>query len=76
MSLTDFFRINLPYGMNKNENGEWMFFNREYMPLGWKESFTNENIIHNSSKTTIPIYAKYKGLTDAIILKKLAKATV
>jgi hypothetical protein len=29
MSLTDFFRINLPYGMNKNENGEWICFNRE-----------------------------------------------
>jgi hypothetical protein len=36
--LTDFFRINLPYGMQKNEKGEWMFFNREYVPLGWNES--------------------------------------
>lgn len=32
--MTDFFRINMPYGMQKNEKGEWMFFNREYSPLG------------------------------------------
>lgn len=31
---TDFFRMNLPYGMQKNEEGQWMFFNRYYKPLG------------------------------------------
>lgn len=70
MALTDFFRINLPYGMNKNSKGEWMLFNREYMPLGWKESVSDENVIHNSSDSKLPLYTKYKGLTDNILLKK------
>jgi hypothetical protein len=35
MALTDFFRINLPYGIQKNDVGEWSAFNREYKPLGW-----------------------------------------
>ena len=30
MALTDFFRINLPYGIRKNDKGEWVAFNREY----------------------------------------------
>lgn len=73
MSLTDFFRINLPYGMNKNLKGKWMFFNREYVPLGWNESVAKENLIHNGSKTALPIYTGYKGLTDAVILKKFGQ---
>ncbi len=35
MALSDFFRINLPYGMMRNESGEWFVFNREYAPLGF-----------------------------------------
>jgi hypothetical protein len=35
MPLTDFFRINLPYGLKRNDNDEWFCFNREYVPLGW-----------------------------------------
>lgn len=34
MALTDFFRINLPYGIKCNDKNEWATFNREYMPLG------------------------------------------
>lgn len=33
--LENFFRINLPYGMIRNDKNEWMCFNREYMPLGY-----------------------------------------
>lgn len=29
--LNNFFRINLPYGIAKNDNDEWMTFNCEYM---------------------------------------------
>jgi len=35
--LGNFFRINMPYGIIRNENGEWMAFNREYMPLGFND---------------------------------------
>jgi hypothetical protein len=41
MSLTDFFRKNLPYGIARNENGEWMAFNREYLPLGFNTTHGN-----------------------------------
>lgn len=34
--MIDFFRINMPYGMVRNDKGEWCFFNREYTYLGSK----------------------------------------
>jgi hypothetical protein len=34
MALTDFFRINLPYGLKKKLDNKWFIFNREDMPLG------------------------------------------
>ena len=37
MALTDFFRINLPYGIVRDSKGRWSAFNREYLPLGWNE---------------------------------------
>ena len=36
--MIDFFRINMPYGMVRNDKGEWCFFNREYTYLGSKDS--------------------------------------
>ena len=60
----DFFRINMPYGMRKNENNEWFFFNREKMPLGWnKENNTNYD------PPTQAIFTKYSLLTDPTLLK-------
>lgn len=70
MALTDFFRINLPYGMNKNSKGEWMLFNREYAPIGWNKNEPAENVVHNGGNTNLPVYTKYKGLTDNIIGKR------
>jgi hypothetical protein len=32
MALSDFFRINMPYGLKRNPSDEWFAFNREYMP--------------------------------------------
>lgn len=60
--LTDFFRINMPYGIKKNDKGEWMAFNREYKPLGFK---TTEQVRDQD----YPIHVKYKGLSDALLLK-------
>lgn len=62
--LNNFFKINLPYGIQKNENDEWSCFNREYKPLGTKDSSTQVD-------PESFIYTKYKGLTERT-LKKLA----
>lgn len=69
MSLTDFFRINLPYGMKKNSNNEWFAFNREYMPLGWNSVEEQVSIRKDDCYAEMPVYSKYKGLTDAKIMK-------
>lgn len=38
MALTDFIRINLPYGIERNEKGEWTAFNRPASnPEYWNE---------------------------------------
>ena len=52
--LSDFFRINLPYGIARNENDEWMAFNREYLPLGY----------NNRDLKGMPIYTKYKAISE------------
>lgn len=58
--LSDFFRINLPYGLKRNENGEWMAFNREYKPIGFNE---------NGDSGSPLVYNAYKGLTNGLIRK-------
>lgn len=63
--LTNFFRINLPYGIAKNENDEWMAFNREYMPLGFNNLDFKEHV--GSSYMDKPIYTKFNGLTDVFL---------
>lgn len=60
--LSDFFRINMPYGIKKNDKGEWMAFNREYKPLGFN---TTELV----KEQDYPIHVKYRGLSDALLLK-------
>ena len=62
MALTDFFRINLPYGITKNKNGEWAAFNREYVSLG----FNDDHLKHLEN---YPIFTKYKGITEKKLLK-------
>src|SRR5665647_3714145 len=69
MSLRDFFRINMPYGMKKNSNNEWMAFNREYVPIGWCHRTPIENMMDRDAYSTYPIHATYKTLTDKKIEK-------
>lgn len=69
MALTDFFRINFPYGMKKNKNDEWFVFNREYMPLGWNSKFNQESIHKEMTYSEFPVYTKYKDLTENLILE-------
>ncbi|PKK35288.1 hypothetical protein BWI96_17275 [Siphonobacter sp. SORGH_AS_0500] len=58
--LGDFFRINLPYGIKRTESSEWYAFNREYMPL----AFNDESYKGTFQKMELPIYTKYKGITE------------
>lgn len=67
--LSDFFRINLPYGMKINSDNEWFIFNREYVPLGWNSTDGHESIFDDKSYSKFPVYTKYKGLTENAIIK-------
>jgi hypothetical protein len=68
MALTDFFRINFPYGMKCNNDDEWFVFNREYIPLGYNDQFAiTGSIDSKQTYSHIPVYTKYKGLTEAAI---------
>lgn len=73
MALTDFFRINFPYGIKRNQNGEWFAFNREYMPLGWNSTGKKISAFDDKVHSEFPIHTKYKGVTE-LKLKKLAHA--
>jgi hypothetical protein len=63
-----FFSINMPYGMRTHYNDEWLFFNREKMPLGWntgsKTSFGSYDEL-----LVLPIFTKYACLTQELLLK-------
>lgn len=63
MALNNFFHINFPYGIKKNDKGEWTAFNREYKPLGYSNSL--EVVTEKNFK-----YCKYKNLNETV-LKKL-----
>lgn len=67
MALTKFFRINLPYGILRNENGEWMAFNREYLPLGFNDAY--HKFENSKNFDGIPVFTNYKGLTQNKLLK-------
>lgn len=65
--LDHFFTINLPYGLVKNEKGEWMAFNREYMSLGFNGE--TEGLYHLSDFNKLPVYSAYKGLSEKLLLE-------
>lgn len=62
MALTDFLRINLPYGIELDESGKWFAFNREYKPLGWN---TNSFIKYEN----YPIATKFSRMTENFLVK-------
>lgn len=65
--LSNFFRINMPYGIAQNEDGEWMAFNREYMPLGYNSLKYKQTPGKNYFDQ--PIYTKYKRLTEKFLIE-------
>lgn len=70
MGLSNFLSINMPYGISRNEKGEWFAFNREYLPIGWNSIWYNRKSIRDENVySEIPIYTKYRGLTEPKLLK-------
>ncbi|MCF8243743.1 MAG: hypothetical protein K9J37_02500 [Saprospiraceae bacterium] len=69
MALTDFFRINFPYGIKRNKSDQWVAFNREYMPLGWNSQFVRNSIVDEHAFDDLPIFTAYKGMTDKQLMK-------
>ena len=65
--LSDFFRINLPYGFAKNEKNEWMAFNREYMPLGYNDE--NYKRLPGNSYMDLPVYTSYKNISESLLIE-------
>ena len=65
MPLTNFFRINLPYGIAIKEDGSAMVFNREYLPVGINQRSEELQL----DRTTIPVWTHYKGLTEKLLLR-------
>lgn len=62
MALNNFFKINLPYGIKRNDKGHWAAFNREYRPLGDNEFFKNPT-------TDVFIYTNYGKLSDRFLMQ-------
>lgn len=71
MALSDFFRINLPYGLKRVNDGTWLVFNREQMPLGWNTIEGRDSLYGNRPYSDLPIHTRYQGLTEGR-LKRLA----
>jgi hypothetical protein len=75
MALTDFFRINMPYGIVKNDKGEWLAFNREYVPIGWNDDSDRKDLSDSESYARLPIKTKYKTDTDKILSKLIDRVS-
>lgn len=70
MALNNFFHINMPYGMWKNEKGEWFCFNREYAPLGFTKNELGSRYWDDRKKDfNTPSHTKYRDLSDKVIKK-------
>ena len=69
--MSSFFRINFPYGIAKNEDGEWMAFNRDYLPLGFSDLSLKGD--PGFSYQEYPIYLKYRNLSSKKLMKLAGK---
>lgn len=57
----------MPYGIARNDQGEWMAFNREYLPIGFNDVTLKGMPGHDYMEYSI--YAKYKKISDAVLTK-------
>lgn len=60
MPLSDFFRINLPYGIKRNSKNEWFAFNREYVPIGWNKKDHEKSFLQIMFFQKIPFIQNIK----------------
>lgn len=58
--METFFEINLPYGLARNKQGQWMLFNKQFLPIGF-HTFTS-----SQSLPYLPLYQSYE-LTESFI---------
>lgn len=65
--LSDFFRINLPYGLVRNNKGRWMAFNRDFLPIGVNKKASLKSSLYSIIEN-LPVYTNYYGLTEEILL--------
>lgn len=54
----------MPYGIAKNDNGEWMAFNREYRPIGFNELL--QKGLPGMDYQNLNVYTKYKPLNKRL----------
>lgn len=66
MPLTDFFSINLPYGIHRDADNVWYAFNREYAPIGWNYAGP---LVADIKPIADYIHTEYKELTEDALLK-------
>ena len=64
MALTNFFNINLPYGMRKIENNTREVYNREYQILWWNQNDWGHDY-------PIELQTEYARFTDKFIEKHI-----
>lgn len=59
MDFYNFFSINLPYGMEKTDQG-WIVFNREYQPLGFNKKVVGIISWYYKEFPDLPISTHYE----------------
>lgn len=66
-AFSNFFQINMPYGVIFKANGQVVCFNREYAPLGHLKS--NESYLAWSNESDLPIFGNYEPVSDDLLRK-------
>lgn len=66
-AFSNFFRINMPYGVIFKANGQIVCFNREYAPLGHLKS--DESYFNWANESDLPIFGNYQPVSDNLLRK-------
>lgn len=56
----------MPYGIERNNDGAWTAFNREYLPIGFSKREFGKS---REDYADLPIFRKYKNLTDGFLVE-------
>lgn len=66
------FRINYPYGLALKEEGNWIAFNREYMPLGYRDSELGVSVNYINA----PIPPDYQNIPEKVLVELAGSDTI